>query len=80
MFMQQPTAIPGEADAAPEMLGQPQAEFNVGESSSSRVDNVSTLSPIDDFQTMVQQGQLHAALEGMQKAIYTLIDTSLGDR
>ena len=62
------------------MLDQPQAEFKVGESSSSRVDSVSTLSPVDDFQTMVQQGQLEDALEGLQKAIYTLVDTSLGDR
>lgn len=78
--MQQPAPVSGEADAEPEMLDQPQAEFKLGESSSSRVDSVSTLSPVDDFQAMVQQGQLEDALEGLQKAIYTLVDTSLGDR
>ena len=80
MCLQQPAAVPGEADAEPELLDQPQAEFRVGETSNSTVDSVSTLSPVDDFQATVQQGQLDAALEGLQKAIYTLIDTSLGDR
>ena len=78
--MQQPTALPGEADGDPEMLDQPESEFKLGESASSRVESVSTLSPVDDFQSMAQQGQLDAALTGLQKAIHSLVDTSLGDR
>lgn len=80
MCLQEPAANPAEADAEPELLNQSEAEFRVGEASTSRVDSVSTLSPADDFQTMVQQGQLDAALESLQKAIYTLVDTSLGNR
>lgn len=78
--MQQPAAVAAEADAEPELLNQSEAEFRLGETSTSKVDSVSTLSPVDDFHAMEQQGQLDSALEGLQKAIYTLVDTSLGDR
>lgn len=72
----------GDVDAAvaPELLGNPEAEFRIGEAASSRVDNVSTQSPVDDFKALIQQGQMSDAVEGLQKAVYTLVDTSLGDR
>ena len=69
-----------DAAAAPELLGDPEAEFRIGEAASSRVDSVSTQSPLDDFKALIQQGQMSDAVEGLQKAIYTLVDTSLGDR
>ncbi len=69
-----------EAAAAPELLDNPQADFKLGESASSLVDSVSTQSPVDDFQALIQQGQTDDAVEGLQKAAYTLVDTSLGDR
>ena len=72
----------GDADAtaAPELLGHPQADFSIGEAASSRVDSVSTQSPVDDFKALIQQGQMSDAVEGLQKAVYTLVDTSLADR
>ena len=72
----------GDADAAaaPELLGDPEAEFRIGEAASSRVDSVSTQSPVEDFKALIQQGQMSDAVEGLQKAVYTLVDTSLGDR
>ena len=73
----------GDADAAaaPALLdNNQQAEFRIGESAGTRVDTVSTLNPVDDFKALKQQGQLDDALEGLQKAIYTLVDTSLADR
>ncbi len=69
-----------DAAAAPELLGDPEAEFRIGEAASSRVDSVSTQSPVDDFKALIQQGQMSDAVEGLQKAVYTLVDTSLGDR
>lgn len=69
-----------EAAAAPELLDKPEAEFKLGESASTRVESVSTQSPVDDFKALLQQGQVEDALEGLQKAVYTLVDTSLGDR
>ncbi|KAL0036571.1 hypothetical protein WJX79_000925 [Trebouxia sp. C0005] len=83
-FSVQQQALPdlGDADAAaaPELLGDPEAEFRIGEAASSRVDSVSTQSPVDDFKALIQQGQMSDAIEGLQKAVYTLVDTSLGDR
>ena len=67
--------------AAPALLDDnQQAEFRIGESAGTRIETVSTLNPVDDFKALIQQGQLDDALEGLQKAIYTLVDTSLGDR
>ena len=68
------------AAAAPELLEQPEAEFKLGESASTRIESVSTQSPVDDFHALLQQGQTDDAVEGMQKAVHTLVDTSLGDR
>ncbi|KAL3159758.1 ATP-dependent DNA helicase II subunit 2 [Trebouxia sp. C0009 RCD-2024] len=68
------------AAAAPQLLENPQVEFKVGEAISTRVENVSTQSPVDDFKALVQQGQTDEAVEGLQKAVHTLVDTSLGDR
>ena len=73
----------GEADAAaaPDLLeDNPEAEFKLGETSGTIVESVSTLNPVDDFNALIQQGRLEDALEGLQKAVYTLVDTSLGDR
>lgn len=70
----------GDAAGAPELLDQPQAEFKLGESGRSHVDSVSTQSPVDDFKALIQQGQVDDAVQGLQKAVYTLVDTSLGDR
>ena len=72
----------GEADAAaaPVLLDNPEAEFQLGEPAGTVVDSVSTQSPVDDFEALIQQGQLDDAVEGLQKAVYTLVDTSLGDR
>lgn len=69
-----------EAAAAPELLDNTEVEFKLGESASTRVEGVSTQSPVNDFRALLQQGQIDDALEGLQKAIYTLVDTSLGDR
>lgn len=70
----------GGAAAAPELLEHPEAEFKVGESAGTRLEGVSTQSPVDDFNALLQQGQVDDAVEGVQKAIHTLVDTSLGDR
>lgn len=72
----------GEGDAAPApvLLDNPEAEFQLGEPAGAHVDSVSTQSPLDNFDALIQQGQLDDALEGLQKAVYTLVDTSLADR
>ncbi len=80
MLQALPDAGDVDAAAAPELLGDPEAEFRIGEAASSRVDSVSTQSPVDDFKALIQQGQMSDAVEGLQKAVYTLVDTSLGDR
>ena len=70
-----------DAAAAPDLLeDNAEAEFKLGDTSGTRVESVSTLNPVDDFNALVQQGRLEDALEGLQKAVYTLVDTSLGDR
>ena len=69
-----------EAAEAPELLDNPEVEFKLGEPASTRVESVSTQSPVDDFRALLQQGQIDDALQGLQKAVYTLVDSSLGDR
>ena len=68
------------AATAPELLEHPEAEFKLGESANTRVESVSTQSPVEDFNALLQQGQTDDAVEGLQKAVHALVDTSLGDR
>ena len=68
------------AAAAPELLEHADVDFKLGESASTRVESVSTQSPVDDFNALLQQGQTDDAVEGLQKAVHILVDTSLGDR
>ena len=68
------------AAAAPELLENPEVEFKIGESASTRVESVSTQSPVDDFKALLQQDRIDDAVEGLQKAVHNLVDTSLGDR
>ncbi len=46
----------------------------------SRVEAVSTSTPAEDFEALLQQGRADKAFEGLQAVILTLVDTSIGAR
>ena len=74
-------ALPnGDAEAGPSGRKEEEPMFSLDEAAATRAEVVGTSSPVDDFRSLLRQGQLDKAFSGMSGIIMTLIDRSLGDR
>ena len=54
--------------------------FSLDAATATRAEEVGSSSPVEDFDSLVQQGRLDAAFNGLARIIDTLVARSLGDR
>ena len=71
-------AAAGEAEEAEDEDDAPM--FSLGDAPASRIDAVSTSTPVDDFRAMLAQKRDEEAFRGLAKAVDSLVSTSIGDR
>lgn len=68
----------GQEDGRKRKAEQPL--FSLDAAPATRAEEVGSSSPVEDFDSLVRQGRLDTAFEGLARIIDTLVARSLGDR